>query len=143
MIYFDTSALIKNFILEVGSELVQDLVRNSSPVATASIAYAEVYSGLTRKRRERSLTVTQHDTVCCQFEEHWHSYIHVELGTDVLSLAKDLIQRHPLRAFDAIHLASALVLKKGIDHPLQFAAADARLLQTARSENLTPLNVES
>jgi len=143
VIYFDTSALIKNFILEQGSKVVQDLVRNSSPVATASIAYAEVYSGLTRKRRERLLTVTQHVTVCRQFEEHWASYIHVELAPEVLILAKDLIQRHPLRAFDAIHLASALVLQKGIDQALQFAAGDARLLQAATSENLISLNVES
>lgn len=143
MIYFDTSALIKNFVLEEGSELVQDLVGNSTSVATASVAYAEVFSGLTRKRREGFLTISQHTAVCRQFEGHWLSYIHVELVQEILLLARDLIQRHPLRAFDAIHLASALSLQKGIGQVLQFAGADTRLLQAATSENLIALNVES
>ena len=51
MIYLDTSALIKRFVNEKGSPLVQSIVQGKGPVATAKIAYAEIFAGLTRKLR--------------------------------------------------------------------------------------------
>ena len=42
MTYFDTSALIKYFVVEKGSDLAQRLVQAHSPTATGSITYAEV-----------------------------------------------------------------------------------------------------
>jgi hypothetical protein len=53
-----------------------------------------------------------------------------------------LIQRHPLRGFDAVHLASALRLKTALGGEITFAAADGRLLKAAEAENLKLLNVE-
>jgi|GEM_PF-4321947 len=44
---------------------------------------------------------------------------------------------------DAIHLASAMSLQKGIQEPLQFAAADNRLLEAALAEHLSPLKIEA
>ena len=143
MIYFDTSALIKYFVVEKGSDLAQRLVQARSPTATASISYAEVYSGLNRRKREGHISATQYARLGRQFEEHWHSYIRIELVQEVLALAKFLLERHPLRALDAIHLASAISLKKGIHEPLQFAAADSRLLDAASAEHLSPLNIET
>jgi predicted nucleic acid-binding protein len=55
MNYLDTSALIKRFVAERGSGLVDALVSAGQPIATAKIAYAEVHSGLARKRREGQL----------------------------------------------------------------------------------------
>lgn len=43
MIYFDTSALIKIFVLEKGSEQALRLAQDHFPLATAAIAYAEIY----------------------------------------------------------------------------------------------------
>lgn len=51
MNYLDTSALIKRFVAEKGSPLIQRIIEAGS-VATAKIAYAEVYAGLKRKHRE-------------------------------------------------------------------------------------------
>jgi len=58
-------------------------------------------------------------------------------------LARDLIQRHPLRGFDAVHLASALSLKNALGEEVTFSAADGRLLRAAGAENLATLNVET
>jgi uncharacterized protein len=66
----------------------------------------------------------------------------VELDDDILLLARDLIQRRPLKGFDAVHLASALRLKVALGEEVTFAAADGRLLKAAEGENLEPLNVE-
>lgn len=143
MIYFDTSALIKRFVEEKGSALVQSMVQSGEAVATAKIAYAEVFAGLTRKMREGNLAEVQYDLACRQFETDWHAYIRVELNDDLLFLARDLIRRHGLRGFDAVHLASALVLSGAIDEEVSFAAADRRLLRAAAAEGLRAVNVET
>jgi predicted nucleic acid-binding protein len=143
VIYLDTSALIKRFLNEKGSPLVQSLVTEKGPVATAKIAYAEIFAGLARKLREGNLSKTLHALACRQFERDWQSYLRVELQDDILYLARDLVQRHPLRGFDAVHLASALNLKTALGAEVTFAAADGRLLRAAGAEKLEPLNVET
>lgn len=142
MNYFDTSALIKIFVSERGSALAESL-KQAGPVATATIAYAEVFSGLTRKLREKQLARQPYGNACRQFERDWASYVRVTLRDDILSLTRDLIQRHPLRGFDAIHLASAVNLQNGLSEPINFVAADARLLSAARVEKLVAINVET
>ncbi len=141
MIYFDTSALIKLFVLEKGSEDAQRLSRDHVPVATATIAYTEMYSGFNRRKRERHLSARQYTSLSRCFEEHWTTYIRIEFTQEVLALAKVLLERHPLRAFDAVHLTSAISLQKGVQEPLQFAAADIRLLDAASAEHLTPWRI--
>ena len=143
MNYLDTSALIKRFVAEKGSPLIQTIVTRKGPVATAKIAYAEVYAGLTRKRREGHLSDRLYTLSCRQFESDWQAYIRIDLRDEILLLARDLIQRHPLKGFDAIHLASALSLKSALGEEMTFAAADERLLRAAEAERLQPLNVET
>lgn len=142
MNYLDTSALIKRFVAEKGSPLVQTLVKRKGPIATAKIAYAEVYAGLTRKLREGHLSEAQHTLACRQFDADWHAYIRVELHDETLFLARDLIRRHPLKGFDAIHLASAIGLGNALGEEITFVAADERLLRAAEAEDLKILNIE-
>lgn len=142
MNYLDTSALIKRFVAEKGSLLVQTLVKRKGPIATAKIAYAEVYAGLTRKLREGHLSDAQYALACRQFDADWQAYIRVELHDDILFLARDLIRRHPLKGFDAVHLASAISLKNALGEDITFAAADERLLRAAEAEDLNILHVE-
>jgi predicted nucleic acid-binding protein len=141
--YLDTSALIKRFVNEKGSSLAQSLVQQGGPIATATIAYAEVFSGLTRKLREKHLSRTLYGLACRQFERDWPAYVRVELHTEILVLARDLIQRYPLRGFDAVHLASAISLRNALGEGVTFIAADGRLLKAAESEKLGVLNIET
>jgi predicted nucleic acid-binding protein len=141
--YLDTSALIKRFVKENGSAVVDSLMKGKEPVATAKIAYAEISAGLTRKLREGNLSKSRYALACRQFEHERRAYVRVGLEDDVLVLAWDLIQRRPLRGYDAVHLTSALRLKTGLGEELTFAAADARLLKAAEAEKLRSLNVEA
>ena len=143
MNYLDTSALIKRFVAEKGSALIHAIVTQTGSVATAKIAYVEVYAGLARKHREGHLSDRQYSLSCRQFESDWRAYLRVDLRDEILLIARDLIQRHPLRGFDAIHLASALNLKSALGEDITFAAADERLLRAAEAERLSALNVET
>jgi predicted nucleic acid-binding protein len=118
-------------------------VQGANVVATAKIAYAEIFAGLTRKLRKGNVSKPQYSVACRQFESDWLGYVRVELKDEVLTLARDLIQRHPLKGFDAVHLASALRLKIALAEEMRFAAADKNLLKAAQAEKLDAINVET
>ena len=128
---------------EAGSSEVQGLLTRGAPVASATIAYAELYSGLTRRHREGGLSQLQYRLACRRFERDWMALVKVELGAEILSSARGLIQRHGLRAFDAIHLASALALQAAANEPVTFVASDQRLLRAAAGERLATVNPET
>ena len=142
MIYFDTSALIKAFVEEKGSDLVKEAINREKFVGTARITYVETYSGLNRKRRARELTEKAYRIAVSEFEARYSSWVRVQIDDRVLFLARDLTARHALRALDAIHLAAAMSLKSEIEEDVVFAAADRRLLDIAVSEGLTVWFVE-
>ena len=67
-------------------------------------------------------------------------YTVVELTKEIVYRAEDLLERYPLRAYDAVQLASALesntrLAKAGLSS-LVFIAADQRLLTAAGTEGL-------
>lgn len=128
--------------MESGTAVLRGLLAREKTVATATITYAELYAGLTRKRREGHLSEESYALACRYVEEEWPAYSVLELQREILEEARVLIQRHALRAFDAIHLASALSLKSGLDEEITFVASDERLLRTASAEGLQILNVE-
>jgi len=133
--YLDTSALVKRFVAEAGSSKVQSLLTGR--------AYAELYSGLTRRHREGVLSQLQYRLACRNVERDWMALVKVELAAEILSSARGLIERHGLRAFDAIHLASALGLQAAANEPVTFVAADQRLLRAAAGERLATVNPEA
>ena len=142
MNYLDSSAIIKRFAAEKGSESVRRIIEQETPIATAKISYAEIHSGLARKKRAGDLPAGAYALICRQVELDWQSYVRIELTDEVLVLARELIQRHPLRGFDAIHLASALILRESLGEQITFVGADERQLEAAAKEHLVPLNVE-
>jgi uncharacterized protein len=118
-------------------------MRLDAPVGTATIAYAEMYSGLTRRHRDGDLSATDYASACEQFERDWSSYVRIHLDGDVLAAARLVIQRHALRGFDGIHLASALTLQNRWDETVVVIAADQRLLRAAATEGLATLDIET
>ncbi len=141
MIYLDTSALIKRYIWESGSEQVRQLFREKAVVATSKIAYPEVYAALTRRMRESHLTPARYRHVCQLFEREWPAYLIIEVHDEVLHLSRNLIKKYPLRGFDALHLASARSLWKHLSISITFVCADQRLLESAKSEGFKLLAV--
>lgn len=60
----------------------------------------------------------------------------VELRRAVIDLASVLVERHPLRAYDAVQLSCALRLRERAMTAVTFGCADRRLSEAARTEDL-------
>ncbi len=87
MNYFDASALVKRFVTEQGSPLVQHLVTRDR-AATGKVAHTEVHAALARKRREGFVSLRDYSLACRQFDRDWRSYVLVELHDEILTIAR-------------------------------------------------------
>jgi hypothetical protein len=141
--YLDTSALGKRYVEEAGSACIRSVTASSAENAllTARITMVEMYSALARRRREGSVPPEFCDKAAQAFADHSAAeYRFVELDIRLVTLARSLLNKHPIRAYDAVQLASALAANQALVlrdlPPLVFLSADERLLQAAAAEGL-------
>ncbi len=142
MIYFlDASALVKRYAKEAGSEDVRRLVRRKARLATSVLARVEVPSALARRAREGDLPLDgarEHSRrVASDLSE---TYV-VAARSQVLAVATELVWRHPLRAYDAVQLASAVWLARESRTAVTFVCADQRLATAAAAEGLRVMHL--
>ena len=64
----------------------------------------------------------------------------VELSAEIAAAARALLLRHPLRASDAIQLASCLQLAEQLGAPAELVVYDVPLVTAARSEGIRVLH---
>lgn len=140
MIYFDTSALAKNYVWEDGSSGVAKLLLENSDNTTSKLTYVEILSALARRTRIGDLSKSEMKEVVDKFEDDWKGLLIVALHDDLLPITKRVIERHQLRAADSIHLASAVWLKITLKEDIAFISSDLNLLRAAKAERLSPMN---
>jgi predicted nucleic acid-binding protein len=122
----DASGLVKRYVDEVGSDWVRAIVASGSTniVSIADITRAEVIQ-----------TFGAH----CAMQ-----YRIVPTQPWIIDLALELLQRHSLRAYDAVQLASASLVNQSLIAyglpPLIFVTADDRLIVATRGEAVTAEN---
>lgn len=135
-LYLDTSVLVKLYVDEEGSSWARKAVADAQSIITSMLAYAETRSALARQRREGRLSPRVHRRTVEEFERDWEHYIVVETASIVIRLAGSLCERHVLRAYDAVHLASAKTFQEKIEEQIAFASWDGKLETAAKREGL-------
>lgn len=140
--YLDTSALLKKYVHETGSIWLQGLLAAPRTLATTThLVMAEIISALNRRVREGSVTATDYARLADRFRDDCRgTYQLIAVNNAILHSAGDMLERHPLRAYDAIHLATALTVNRRLltfgAVGLVFLSADDRLLQAAVAEGV-------
>ncbi|MFH1024568.1 MAG: type II toxin-antitoxin system VapC family toxin [Planctomycetota bacterium] len=135
-LYLDTSDLVKLFVAEPGSALVRETLEAAVAAATSRVAWVEVCAALARKRRDGTLTSRNHAAALAAFRRQWGRFLVMEVSPEVAELAGELSDRHGLRGYDAIHLASARILAEHLKAPVRFLTADVSLKSAADAEGL-------
>lgn len=136
-LYLDTSSLLKLYLLEIGAPETQALRDRAGSVATSLVAYPEARSGLARALRSGRVTPGDYQAILRAFEADWPMYLVQDVTDTLVRLAGNLAEKHSLRGYDAVHLASALTLQRELGEPVTFSAWDERLVSAADSEGLT------
>jgi predicted nucleic acid-binding protein len=140
ILYLDTSALVKKYFREAGSSKVIAQWKKAGAIATSSIAYAETMASFYRKKREANIRLEVFHTLVDSFQQDWQSLICVQVNDDLNDMIDKVLSHHPLRSFDCIHLASALILHGATAEELLFGCFDKTLVQAAAAEGLRPLS---
>lgn len=141
IVYADTSALLRLVIQEPGSDLVDRLWDGADAVMTSRLADPEMSALIAAAvRADRLGQLDAH-----RARELWQTYKvglrWVEVTPTITEMSAELVDRHVLRAGDAVHLASAMALAGDPGHPTDLVVAvwDTYLASAAEEEGLRVL----
>ncbi len=149
MLYLDSSALVKHYIREAGTDALNSRLQaqaaRNTRVFASTLGYAEVLATFARRLQEKLLTKREAMLLFEQFRNDWmFELTQVELTAAVLGFIPRLVASYPLRGADSVHLASALSLRDSARlrlrsatvSSLTFVASDKTLLAAASVEGL-------
>jgi len=150
--YLDTSALVKCYVPERGTAWTLSLVAQSpsavtpqNQIITSLLALAEGGAALARRQRSGEIAATERAELFDRlFTDCRDRYKLLPVDELTVQRAAQLTQHHPLRGYDAVHLASAILLRDVLmaaDLPAPiFVCADANLCAVASIEGLAVEN---
>lgn len=142
--YFDSCIVVKRYAQEIGSAWVRQLFSPSlnNQFYFSQITNIEVAAGLSKKVRTKELSQKHYEFALQLLLDDLDKgdYNIVSVNDDMVKLAIELTRRHPLRAYDALHLATAISLNNALIFvrlpPLTFVSSDKLLLMAAENEDL-------
>jgi predicted nucleic acid-binding protein len=138
ILYVDASALVKLYVEETETSLIRSASDEARFVATSEIAYVELRSALARRFREGGIAASDYKRAVERLQTDWVSMVSIALGSSLIQRAGTIAEGYALRAYDAVHLASALLLaERGVrDDSLLFACWDRNLSAAAMRAGL-------
>ena len=140
ILYLDTSALVKRYFKEPHSGDMAKLWQEAAEIVTSSVAYAEAMAAFHRKKRDAELEEDLLQQVISDLHTDWPTLIRIQVNDELNTHIEKALGSHPLRGFDAIHLASAKIMHDKFQSDLLFACFDQQLNQAAHAEGLRTLS---
>ena len=135
-VFLDTSAFAKRYVSEPGSADVQTLCQQADSLVVSVICLPELISTFSRLVREKKLANGEYRTLKAGAMADLADVDICQFTPEVLASVVSLLESHPLRAMDALHVACALAVV-----PDRFVSADHRQLAVARKAGLNIIDV--
>ncbi len=130
-VFFDSSAFVKRYIREAGTDAVQDWCDRATEIGLSGIALPEIISAFCRLRREGRLSGGQYRQLKTVLLADIEDIAICDLTPQVLRQTVISLENCALRAMDAIHVGSAVVLKADV-----FVSSDIRQCDAAARAGL-------
>lgn len=142
--FFDSSALVKRYTIETGTEWVTRLLDPTSgnSVFIARITAVEVVSAIARRAQSGNLSASEKTAALNGFRRELQTiYFPVEIDELLIDDAMRLAEKHALRGYDAVQLAAARGVRRerralNLSAPT-LVSADGSLNAAAVAESLT------
>jgi predicted nucleic acid-binding protein len=138
ILYLDTSALLKVYLVEADSPRVRQLVLAAPAVVTNLVAYAEMRAALARALNMRRLSRADYTRQVRAFETDWKSLEVVGIDEPLVRRVGAHAERFGLRGYNSVHLAAAerILRTVGSSTDVGFLAFDAALTAAAAAIGL-------
>ena len=130
-VFFDTSAFVKRYISETGTDAVLAWCDQATEIGLSGIALPEMISAFCRLHREGRITDTQYRQLKSLLLADIEDAAICDLTPAVLGLAISSLETNVLRGMDAIHIGSAVALKVDV-----FISSDKRQRDAAARAGL-------
>ena len=137
--FLDSSALLKRYREEIGSQWMLELSKNSERIVVARLAPVEVTAAIARRGRQSAESPQNVSSALESLDHDVQNEFHVvEFSDAMISDAIQLSIAHGLRTADAIQLACALSSRTAFPGPAEFylVSADDELNAVAIAEGL-------
>ena len=134
LVFFDTSAFVKRYVNESGTDKVMAWCDRAAEIGLSGIALPEIISVFCRLQREGKITDGQYRQLKSLLMADIEDSVLCDLTPLVLSQAILSLENNVLRGMDALHIGSAVALKADV-----FISSDKRQCEAA---GLAGLQVE-
>jgi len=131
ILFCDTSAWVKRYLVEDGGKSVVAAVQVATVVALARVTWVESMSAFARREREQPAATRGIAAARVQFRLDWPQCLVLKLTRDVTDLAGEYCEAFALRAADSVQLTSAQVLRQRVGEDVAFLGFDQRLAKAA------------
>ena len=126
LVFFDSSAFVKRYITESGTDQVMEWCDKASEIGLSGIALPEIISAFCRLQRENKITEGQYRQLKSLLMADIQDAALCDLTPLVFSQAIISLENNVLRAMDALPIGSAVALKADI-----FISSDKRQCEAA------------
>lgn len=139
--FFDTSALVKRYYEESGTETVDRIIESEeNRVAISSLSVIETVSAFRRKMNTGELAREDVDVLLGSFfEEALDQFVLIPMEESILQFSFDLVLEDDLRTLDSLQLAAGLAVDAEVEK-MVFVCADSDLVATAEDRGLETVN---
>ena len=135
-LYIDTSALIKHYIAEDGSDYIHELISGASVIATSLITRAEMAAGINRLLRMNYISREHYSIALRDFRSDWIHFERIAISEEIVARADSLTCEFPLHGYDSIHLACSLTWQESLQLPTFLVAYDSQLRGAAQNAGI-------
>jgi predicted nucleic acid-binding protein len=136
VIYFlDTSALMKRYFKEPGSAAVLRLFSRAEEIAVSRIAEAEAAAVICRAHHQGEISPRIRDQALDLLADDIAAARVIEIRRTLMRSVRALVERWPLRGYDAVQLACAVKLRSEAG-AVDVWCGDGDLAAAARGEGL-------
>jgi len=141
MLFFDTSALVKRYADEQGTQTVDQLVETpENTIVITSLSVIEIASAFRRKYNRGEINDQTRDGLLASFfEEATEQFTIIPVDESIFENAFGLVLDDDLRTLDALQLAAALSLPTP-NPDITFVCADKTLIDVAERHGLSTNN---
>jgi uncharacterized protein len=142
-VYFlDSSALVKRYRQEAGSEQVHKLIDDAERTVISRLAHVEVTAAIVRRGRAAATPAQELESLLARLDRTVNkAFDIVDLDTPIMERATLLARRRGLRGADAIQLACALLARNdATQQEFALVGSDQELNAAAVAEGLTVID---
>ena len=129
-LYAETSAVLRWLFAEQGGEEIRAVLAAAEKVTASRLALIETRRVVQRAEREGRITAAQGADLRAVFAQAAATWAILEITEAVAARAEEGFPSEPVRTLDAIHLASALFLRRSFPD-LVLLSADERVRANA------------